>query len=267
MERYQLGLHYALEAQRQHHRGDIYRALENAQLGKPLEFSDWVRICTYRYSNQPLNAYGSTIGAGGRFNYGDALDSIDSIPFPALYIGENHTVSYREYFGMPPSAKRMLTAQEFALAENKDISVIHINGIVHNVLDLTRPTRLRDFVSIIAKFTVSDEINALARIAGISARSLARTLDGLMTILYEPTWRGWVRQHGLPAGCQTFGKLVWEAQYDAILFRSTRGGGKCLAVFPQNLQKSETRVWLAGTPPPNVIEYIDASNWQLFTAP
>lgn len=267
MERYQKGLHYALEAQRQHHRGDLYRALESAQLKKPFKFSNWVRLCTYRYSHQPLNAYGSTIGAGGRFNYGDALDSIDSIPFPALYLGENRTVAYREYFGMPPSSTVGLTAQEFMLSGKKDISIIHINGTVHNVLDVTRPTRLKDFVGIISSFTVSDEIKDLARVAGIQPRPLVSTPDEMMKMLYELRWRGWVRQHGLPASCQLFGKLVWEAQYDAILYRSTRGGGKCLAVFPQNLQKSETHIQLAGTPPPNVNEYIDASNWQLSTSP
>ena len=114
---------------------------------------------------------------------------------------------------------------------------------------------------------VSDEINEFARTAGLKPRKLARTIDELINILYEPTWRGWVRQHGLPAGCQTFGKIVWEAQYDAILFRSTRGGGRCLAVYPQNLQKSETRIELAGTPPPDVIEYMDASNCEVLIVP
>ena len=167
MERYQIGLHYALEAQRRHHRSNLYRALQSAALNKPLELSNWVRVCTYRYSHQPLNTYGSTIGAGGRFNYGDALDSIDAIAFPALYVGENRSVSYREYFGMPRNEKRALTEQEFMLAGNKDISVVHLNGVVHNVLDLTRKTKLQDFVDIISKFSVSNEVQELAALAGI----------------------------------------------------------------------------------------------------
>lgn len=267
MERYQISLYYALEAQRRHYRGDLYLALQAAALNKPLEFSDWVRICNFRYSHQPLNAYGSTIGAGARFNFGDALDSVDAIPFPAFYVGSNQAIAYREYFGMPRNEKRSLTEQEFLLAERKDVSIIHVNGVVHNVLDITKKKGLQDFVDIIASFSVSSEIDELARTAGLKPRTLVVDLDYLMATLYEPAWRGWVRQHGIPANCQTFGKLAWEAQFDAILYRSTRGQGTCLAVFPQNLQNSETKIWLAGTPPPNVTATLDASNWQLATAP
>lgn len=262
-----MALHYALEAQRQLHRGDLYRALEPAVLREPVTLNQWVRVCTYRYSHQPLNAYGSTIGSGGRFNYGDALDSIDTTPFPALYIGANKTVAYREYFGMQPNESRQLTAQEFSLTPNKAISVLQINGDVHNVLDITHPNRLREFTDILSSFNVSAEVNDLARAAGFQPRSLVTTVDQFMDLLRESNWRGWARQHGLPASCQIFGKIVWEAQYDAILYRSVKGGGKCLAVFPQNLQHSETHLWLADSAPPNVNTALDASNWQLACKP
>lgn len=267
MEQYQVGLHYALEAQRKLVRGDLYRALQNAALQEPLEFSHWVRLCQYRYSHQPLNAYGSIIGAGGRFNFGDALDNVDAIPFPALYIAENRTVAIREYFGLAPSDRRALTPEELSLTPKKPVTVVYVDGIIQNVLDLTRPSRLKPFVDILASLKIPDEVNQMAAKAGLSPRSLVTSAEMMTQSLYEQNWRGWPRQHGIPANCQLFGKLAWEAGFDAILYRSTKGSGRCLAVFPQNLDKSDTRIWLHDTPPPNVIKTLDSSNWQIATAP
>jgi len=267
LERYQVELHYSLEAQRKLVRGNLYRALHDAAKEEPFEFKQWVRMCTYRFSHQPLNAYGSTIGAGGRFNYGDALDNIDSIAFPALYIAENQTVAHREYHGYTPTDKRLLTAEEFALTPKKSTAAVYLNGIIHNVLDITRPAKLKPFVNILADFKIPKQVDMLARSAGLTPRDLIMTTDLFSLSIHEENWRGWPRQHGIPANCQLFGKLAWEADFDAILYRSTKGGGRCLAVFPQNLDKSESRIWLHDTPPPNVVEVLDASNWQMATTP
>ena len=267
MERYQVELHYSLEAQRKLVRGDLYRALQDAALQDPFEFQRWIRICTYKYSHQPLNAYGSTIGAGGRFNYGDAMDNIDSIAFPALYIAENQTVAHREYYGSPPSKKPSLSAEEFALTPKKSTSTVLLSGLVHNVLDITRPTKLASFVNLLADVTIAKELSELAKKAGLTPREIILTTESLALSLYEENWRGWPRQHGIPANCQLFGKLAWEAGFDAILYRSTKGGGRCLAVYPLNLEKSESRIWLHDTPPPNVVGILDATNWRLATTP
>ncbi len=266
-QRYQVELHYALEAQRQIHRADLYRALAPAALSEPLVLNEWIRICTYRFSQQPLNAYGSTIGVGGRFNFGDALDSADSLAFPALYIGETKSVAYREYFGMDESESTVLSAQEFALTPNKAYSVIPINGLMHNVLDVTRTTKLREFVEILSSFTVSKETQALATRAGFTPRMLVSSAELFNDVLTEKHFRGWGRNHGLPASCQIFGKLVWEAQYDGVLYRSVKGGGKCLAVFPQNLEYSDSKLWLADAAPAHAITALDDSNWQLACNP
>lgn len=232
-----------------------------------MALNEWIRICSYRFSQQPLNAYGSTIGVGGRFNFGDALDNVDSLAFPALYIGETKSVAYREYFGISQNQSAELSSQEFALTPNKAYSVIPINGLFHNVLDLTRTAKLREFVDILASFTVTKETQALATKAGIEPRSLVASAELLNTVLTEEDFRGWGRNHGLPANCQIFGKLAWEAQYDCVLYRSVKGGGKCLAVFPQNLEYSDSKLWLADVAPAHTITMLDASNWQLACNP
>ncbi len=228
-----------------------------------MEFTDWVRICRYRYSGQPLNAYGSTKGAGGRFNYGDGLDNVDAQAFPALYIGANKAVSYREAFGMSPNDKTLLTAEEFSALPNKSHAVVFLNGMIENVLDLTRKERMQDFIDVVKNYKLSNSVKDLAKSAGVPTRALVRDIDGLMNALYEVDWRGWPTQLGLPASCQTFGKLAWEAGFDGVLYRSTKGGGQCLAVYPHNLHNSASKIWLSETPPPGTTRQLDSSNWQL----
>lgn len=149
-----------------------------------------------------MNAYGSTIGVGGRFNYGDALDSVDNLPFPALYVGESKTVAYREYFGMSESESSTLSALEFALTPNKAYSVIPISGHLHNVLDVTKTAKLREFVDILSSFSVTKETQALVTRAGFAPRTLVSSAELFGSVLTEKHFRGWGRNHGLPASCQ-----------------------------------------------------------------
>lgn len=266
-EKYHVQLYYALEAQRKIHSADLYRALEDAVIESPIELDKWVRICTYRYSNQPLNAYGSVVGIGGRFNYGNSLDQVDPSPFPALYIGESYAVSHREYFNLEPNESSVLTAEEFALIPNRSHAVVHVSGRLHNLLDVTKRRNLNSFVSVLKKFSVARETQAMAKEAGIEQMQLIRDSKMLSNVLSDRQFRGWGRNYGLPATCQIFGKLVWESQFDGIVYRSTRGGGRCVALFPENLQRSESRLWLSDHAPEHTNSTLDASNWQLACHP
>jgi hypothetical protein len=133
MERYEIRYLYGLAAQRQIHLGDLVRTLREAARPAPFKFKGWVRICDYRYSHQPLSAYGSTIGAGGRFNYGDALDNIKEQPFPALYLASNERVAHREFFGAPPDKAVGLTAVDMALMRERDYALCHVSGTIHHL--------------------------------------------------------------------------------------------------------------------------------------
>jgi RES domain-containing protein len=265
MERFEISFHYALAAQRQIHLGDLLRALRAAARPSPFMFSNWVRMCDYRYSHQPLNAYGSTIGAGGRFNYGDAIDNTKEQPFPALYLASNEPVAHREFFGTQPSNDRGLTAHDMALMRERDYALYHVDGTIHHLLDLTKPAALRKFAKVLQRFTVSKDVLALAVNAGIKPRPLVADVNSLMKATMELNWRGWSRQHGLPASCQLFGELAWSAGFEAILYPSTKGSGECLALFPQNFDRSDSKVTLRGEGPPNTITTLDASNWQQAT--
>jgi hypothetical protein len=219
-------------------------------------------MCDYRYSHQPLSAYGSTIGSGGRFNYGDALDNVKDQPFPALYLASNERVAHREFFSAPPSKCGALTAIDMALMQERDYALCHISGTIHHLLDLTKLAKLRRFAKVLARFSVSEEVLGIAEKSGLKSRPLVFDVESLMRALSEPNWRGWPRQHGLPASCQIFGELAWSAGYEGILYRSTKRGGKCLAVFPQNFAQSESSVRLHNDGLPGTITTLDASNWE-----
>jgi hypothetical protein len=118
-----------------------------------------------------------------------------------------------------------------------------------------------------ARFTISSEVREHAVDAGLIPRPLVFDVDSLKRAVSEPNWRGWPRQHGLPASCQIFGELAWSAGYEGLLYPSSKKGGECLAVFPQNLEKSESSVQLQHEGPPGVITTLDASNWRHATFP
>ena len=66
-------------------------------------------------------------------------------------------------------------------------------------------------------------------------------------------WRTLPVQFGLPAPSQVVAELVRAAGYEAILYRSTKGGGRCMAVFP-DLIDSGSFVELA-SPAPAEVKY------------
>ena len=258
-------MHYELEWQRKRDHGDLIRALDAGRGRKPIELKKWVRVCSWRYSDQPLNSYGSTRGEGGRFNYTDFMDNVDSEPFPALYIGQTRTVAEREFHGYDGGKRGELSANDLALLPNRNVSIISLVGHLENYIDLTRTSGLKEFASIIQTYAVSKRVTDLAKSAGRPPRVLVNSVKKLLATLYEKNWRGYVMNHGLPSGSQIFGKLVWEAGYNGIVYRSTKGAGRCIAVFPQNLSDSNTVIRISGDVKKGAIKELNGHNWQEMT--
>lgn len=264
LEAYQLQFFYGLEAQRKHDHGSLLRALQPARKDH-VDLKNWCRLCTYKFSVEPFSAKGSVIGIGGRFNYGDALDNVDAAPFPALYLAESKATAFREKFQVSEKDYKRsgLGILDLALLPNVSVSLIIIDGMVENVLDLTRPKSLQSFVDVICRYKISKETEQLRKRTKKVARPLVKDTATLMNALYETHWRGWGRQFGLPSSSQTFGKLAWEAGFDAILYRSQKGHGRCLALFPDNLERSETEIRIVGGAPKGVATSLSRNNWQM----
>ena len=57
----------------------------------------------------------------------------------------------------------------------------------------------------------------------------------LFEAVAKQNWRVLPIQFGLPAPSQTSADLIREAGFEAILYQSSKGPGKCLALFPDKL--------------------------------
>ena len=186
---------------------------------------------------------------GGRFNFGRDINDYQFPPFPALYIGSSHEVALAERLPHP-FAPSPLSDNELALAFPNSYSYYVLSGSIHRVLDITSAKSLRKATEIFAAFEKDKSIDDLARLVNKVPIPLVKHPGDLKKILHEPNWRGAPTQVNLPASCQVFGKLVRDAGVEGILYNSTKvKSGKCLAIFPENLQGSPSSVTLADDVP------------------
>jgi hypothetical protein len=63
-------------------------------------------------------------------------------------------------------------------------------------------------------------------------------------------------QFGLPAPSHTLAALIRSAGFEAILYRSTKGAGRCVAVFPEKLF-SGSFIQIADVSPPGTCARLD----------
>jgi len=244
-------LYFGTEPFRRLRRESLLEALRKRP-SEPISFNNWYRLVTYKYCLMPLSAAGSLTWIGGRFNAGQELRSVIR-PWPALYVAEDFETAFCERFGIKQSGAGGLTAQELALENGVSVTQVRLRGHVHSVFNAGDLQALAPFARILSKAHLPKEIPPLAKKLGLprSAVTLIKTPELLRKCL-GGNWRIGPVQYGLPAQTQTFADLVREAGYEAILYPSTKGSGKCLAIFPDNLQSSETFVELCDEPPAEV---------------
>ena len=67
------------------------------------------------------------------------------------------------------------------------------------------------------------------------------TWDGTAKQLYstvlESNWRFLPVQHGLPSQSHIIAELIRAAGFEGIRYKSTKGLGDCLAIFPESLSQ------------------------------
>jgi hypothetical protein len=71
-----------------------------------------------------------------------------------------------------------------------------------------------------------------------SNASMVQNAGQLFEAIFRYNWRTLPIQFGIPAPSQVFAELVRAAGYEAILYRSSKGQGKCLAVFPDKMDSA-----------------------------
>lgn len=233
-------------------RPQLIDALEKAE---PICLSEpnWVRFVTYQYSFSPLSAAGSLLAYGGRFNAGADLDAGTVEPWPCLYIAEDDETAFREKFQVAPSTlTNGLTPEDLALARPASYTKVVVSVCLHRIFDMTSPEPLRGLASVLGRIRMPPRATELKKKLKIPDGALKMVNTGQM--LYDTVFANWRTlpvQFGLPAPSHVVAELVRAAGYEAILYRSTKGGGRCLAVFP-DLIDSGSFIELASPAPAEV---------------
>jgi hypothetical protein len=255
LQEYLYQWYFELESQRATYQDSIRDSL--ACCGTSVvPLASWGRQLDVQYVNHPLSSYGSLQWVGGRFNYGRAIDPGRFAPFPALYLAEDAETAYREYFQVARAARDSsgLTGAEFALARERSYAWVRVTGAAHNAFDATTTANLSAFTKIISGFTVSSRIRDMEQQLGLTKPlELITTPQTMLSSLMDPKWRHWPSQFGVPANSQVFGRLLIDAGFEAVLYRSTKSSGKCLAVFTRQLHRSPTEIEVVPPGPPGLI--------------
>jgi RES domain-containing protein len=220
---------------------------------KPVTHSltQWVRIVTYQYSLEPLSCAGSLRDIGGRFNAGAELDDGTLKPWPALYIAENLETAFREKFQLTQTdSVDGLTPQELALEHGVSHTTVFVKGQLHSVFDMTGSRSLEAVAQVLRRIKMPQRARQLKTKLAIPVGALTMVQTGaqLHDVALKHNWRLQPVQFGLPAPSHTLADLIRAAGFEAILYRSTKGSGKCLAVFP-DLLASGSFIELSDQPP------------------
>ena len=233
-------LYFGVEPERRKLRHQLIEAIKGVG-HTALQLDHWVRIVTYQYSLEPLTCAGSLQALGGRFNAGYELDANTMRPWPALYIAQNRETAFREKFQLASGEDvDGLTPQDLSLEGTVSHTTVFVNGQLNRVFDMTAFTSLISVAKVLSKIKLPSDVAALARKLKFDSNTflMVKTGQQLFNAAVKQNWRVLPTQFGLPAPSQILAQLIRNAGYEAILYPSSKGSGKCLAVFPTNLGDS-----------------------------
>ena len=233
-------LYFGVEPERRKLRHQLIEAIKGVG-HTALQLDHWVRIVTYQYSLEPLTCAGSLQALGGRFNAGYELDANTMRPWPALYIAQNRETAFREKFQLASGEDvDGLTPQDLSLEGTVSHTTVFVNGQLNRVFDMTAFTSLISVAKVLSKIKLPSDVAALARKLKFDRNTflMVKTGQQLFNAAIKQNWRVLPTQFGLPAPSQILAQLIRNAGYEAILYPSSKGSGKCIAVFPANLGDS-----------------------------
>lgn len=260
LDEFNLKLFYHLEGLRAVHHKKLCEALRNTKIVE-LRQNDWWRCVDFQYSNEFLSSKGSPI-KGGRFNIGNDLSVRGYKAFPALYIAETKDVAECEKFGTTKVANG-LSNNELALRKHTSFTAVRLKFELHNVFDLTKASNLKDFTNIISKFHLTAELKSLATEIDINLAQLITKPKMLQESLMENGWRHYPVQYNIPSNSQLFGRILKEAGFEAVIYPSTKfNRKKCIAIFAENISRSESSIELMDNGPDTIAhKRLDSTNW------
>ena len=229
-------LYFNLEPERRRLRPDLLKALQITQ-PTHLEIENWVRIVDYQWTMYPLSAAGSLTGIGGRFNVGTDLDSRTFDPWPALYLAADHSTAFREKYQIAAGQLvEGLTPEELSLGHGQSHSTVVLHGKLSRVFQLT-PETLAAVARVLGRIKMPERAERIKKKLNIKPEDLRMLTTGkqLHDVVALHNWRVLPIQFGLPSPSQILSELIRAADFEAIAYQSSKGGGVCLAVFLDRL--------------------------------
>ena len=229
-------LYFNLEPERRRLRPDLLKALQVTQ-PTHLEIENWVRIVDYQWTMYPLSAAGSLTGIGGRFNVGTDLDSRTFDPWPALYLAADHATAFREKYQIAAGQLvEGLTPEELSLVHGQSHSTVVLHGKLSRVFQLT-PETLAAVARVLGRIKMPERAERIKKKLNIKPEDLRMLTTGkqLHDVVALHNWRVLPIQFGLPSPSQILSELIRAADFEAIAYQSSKGGGVCLAVFADRL--------------------------------
>ena len=230
-------LHFNLEPERRRRRADLIAAIKRAP-ATSYTLDNWVRIVSYKFSDQPLSSAGSLKSVGGRFNPGVDLEPHTMNPWSALYIAQDHATAYREKFQLHRDEKvDGLTPEELSLQTGGSYTAFLVRGTLSRVFDMTSPASLAPLATILARIKMPVRAERLKRKLKIKpdALRMVRTPKQIFEAATLHNWRVLPVQFGLPAHSQILAEMIRASGFEAISYPSSKGGKTCLAIFPDRL--------------------------------
>lgn len=254
-------LYFGVEPARRRLRSRLLQALQQTG-GLSIDIPNWARIVTYQYSLQPLSCAGSLQSVGGRFNAGYELDDNTLLPWPALYLAEDFETAFREKFQLASTdLTDGLKPNELALEHAVAHTTLFVSGHLANVFDMTTFVGLNSVGKIFREVKIPKEASELAKKLRISDSHKIMIQSGqqLHTVVVKHNWRVWPMQFGLPAPSQTLAELIKAVGYEGIVYPSSKGPGRCLVIFPENLSDRSHIDLIGSAPSSATITRLDAS--------
>jgi RES domain len=243
-------LYFGLEPERRRLRPELLAALKAIPL-TTIELPRWARVVTYQYSLEPLSSAGSLKNIGGRFNAGAEMDANTLNPWPALYLAEDYETAFREKFQMPHGELTDgLTPQELALEHGVSHATVFVKGHLSRVFDVTKFESLAPVAKVLGRIKMPARAKQIQSRLKIPSQGVFMVQTGKQVhdMVLKRNWRIRPIQYGLPAHSHILAELIRAAGFEAILYQSTKGPGKCLAVFPDQLD-GQSFVELIDKPP------------------
>lgn len=257
-------LHFNLEPERRRRRPELIAALQLVQ-PQELELQNWVRIVDYQWTLHPLSAAGSLTFVGGRFNAGQDLDRNTLDPWPALYVAQDHPTAYREKFQLPlGQTVDGLTPEELSLDAGKSHTTVVLSGKLTRIFNMLEAESLGPIARVLGRIQMPDRAEKIKRKLKIKPHDLRMITNGkqLFEMVAIHNWRVLPVQFGLPAPSQILAELIRAADFEAIAYPSSKGGGVCLAIFLDRLA-SGSYIELTDKAPAGVVSRLDETSADL----